>query len=105
MVGDEQSAVVASGQCSGEQAVYVPGEGIEIQDCNEDEIRNIHEVIEEKCEIKKPSYPERARGLTNDFYYFERAKNVFAEEEGDTEEVYRSSAESSSNTNNDQLSS
>ena len=32
-----------------ERAVYRPGIGVKIEADNEDEIRNIHEVIEKKC--------------------------------------------------------
>ena len=35
-------------------------------------------------------------GLANDFYYFDIGKNMYEEEEGDIEEIYRSSGAESS---------
>ena len=71
-----------SSALSGEKAVYVPGEGTKVLDTNEEEMRNTDSLLEEKCEIPKPVYDERARELCMDFCYFDRDVEAYSEIEG-----------------------
>ena len=66
-----------------EQAIYIPGQGTKIISSNEENLRNLDEVILESCRIKKPHYRIRARSLCSDFSYFDKDLEVFSDEEGD----------------------
>ena len=43
---------------SGEKAVYVPGQGTKIVATNEEDLRNIDDVIQEEVKITKPRFNE-----------------------------------------------
>lgn len=45
-----------SDESGGEKAVYEHGKGIKILDNNEDDLRNIDDVLNERCGIPKPKY-------------------------------------------------
>ena len=66
---------------SGEKATYEAGKGVTILDCIEDEMRNIDDVVEESCQIGKPSFVERGRALCNNFAYFDKYLDVYTDEE------------------------
>ena len=53
------------------------GQGTKILASNEDDLRNIDELILEHCKIDKPKYSERARALCMEFCYFERTINIY----------------------------
>ena len=51
------------------------------------DLRNIDDVIEERCRIPPPKYHERARAMCMDFCYFESELEVFSDEEGITKAI------------------
>lgn len=67
---------------SGEKAIWMAGEDTQIYDDNEEFLRNIDEVIEEKCGISMPKYGEREREMCMDFGYFDHELEVYSDEEG-----------------------
>jgi len=71
----------------GEKAVYVKGEGIKILGTNDDDLRNIDDILNERCGIPKPKYRNRARTMCMEFCYAERALEVFSDEEGVHKEI------------------
>ena len=71
----------------GEKAVYVKGKGIKILESNEDDLRNIDDILNERCGIPKPKYRNRARTMCMEFCYFERDLEVFSDEEGRHKEI------------------
>ena len=81
MHDSEMSQEVLS-DCPDEKAVFVPGQGTKILNSNREQLRNMDEVIQEKCQIKKPVYSSRARSLCHEFNYFEQDLEVFTDEEG-----------------------
>ena len=40
-------------------------------------MRNVDELLEERCKIPKPRYSERARALCMEFCYLERTINIY----------------------------
>ena len=62
--------------------MWVEGEDVRIVDDNEDSLRNVDELIEERCDIKLPWYGQRSRELCMEFGYFDHAEEVYSDEEG-----------------------
>ena len=52
------------------------------EDLHEDDLRNLDQVILEKCCIDRPRLPQSSRTLCMLFCYYERGIEVFSDEEG-----------------------